>query len=153
MVIPTHPDLRGSFFLTVAVVNTEVLRAQEEWEAVDSIHPETGNGRHGATSTRCCRVARALHLWAWETEFLSVLFAVWQRRKSLPSPEVMPSDLWSRWGWMPGERAASCPVLRADKEGCGQGQLLQGEELGQRMEAGSQDPCLRSGRLLHKEGP
>ncbi|XP_013843337.1 ELMO domain-containing protein 3 isoform X3 [Sus scrofa] len=25
------------------VVNTEVLRAQEEWEAVDSIHPETGS--------------------------------------------------------------------------------------------------------------
>lgn len=36
------PDLTETPFLAVAVVNLEVLRAQEEWEVVDSIHPDTG---------------------------------------------------------------------------------------------------------------
>lgn len=41
-VIQTYLDLRVCPSLTIAVVSTEVLQAQEEWEAVDSIHPETG---------------------------------------------------------------------------------------------------------------
>lgn len=36
------PDLTDTPFLAVAVVNLEMLRAQEEWEVVDTIHPDTG---------------------------------------------------------------------------------------------------------------
>lgn len=45
--IQTSPGLRGSPFLLTAVVNAEVLRAQEEWEAVDNIQTEPGNRRNG----------------------------------------------------------------------------------------------------------
>lgn len=31
-------------------MSTEVLRAQEEWEAVDNIQPETGNCKNGTIS-------------------------------------------------------------------------------------------------------
>lgn len=51
---PDYLDLRGAPFLTVAVVSPEVLRAQEEWEGVDSIQPETGNCKNGTASTACC---------------------------------------------------------------------------------------------------
>ena len=59
--IRTHLDLRGSPFLTVAVMNTEVLRAQEEWEAVDSIQPETGNRRDGAASSQPAAAKHTIH--------------------------------------------------------------------------------------------
>lgn len=44
--------LRRSPFLTIAVVSTEVLRSQEEWEAVDSLQPETGNHKNGTISVQ-----------------------------------------------------------------------------------------------------
>lgn len=42
--------------------------------------------------------------------------------------------------------------LREDKEDHGQGRLLQGDEVGQRMELGSQDPCIRLSRLFTVQG-
>lgn len=36
------PELTEPPFLLVAVVSEEVLRAQEEWEVVDTIHPDIG---------------------------------------------------------------------------------------------------------------
>ena len=50
--IQTYLDLRGSPFLTVTAVSVEVLRAQEEWEAVDNIRTETGNRGNGTVSTQ-----------------------------------------------------------------------------------------------------
>lgn len=49
---PDDLDLKGAPFLTVAVASPEVLRAQEEWEAVDNIQPETGNCKNGTVSTQ-----------------------------------------------------------------------------------------------------
>lgn len=40
-------------FLAAAVVNPEVLRAQEEWEVVDTIHPDTGRCGEGAAQHSC----------------------------------------------------------------------------------------------------
>lgn len=54
--------LRGSPFLTIAVVSTEVLRAQEEWEAVDNIQPETGNGKNGTISIQLAVSKGTVHL-------------------------------------------------------------------------------------------
>lgn len=42
--------------------------------------------------------------------------------------------------------------LREDEEDHGQGQLLQGDEVRQRMEVGSQDPCIRLSRLFTVQG-
>jgi len=42
--------------------------------------------------------------------------------------------------------------LREDEEDHGQGQLLQGDEVGQRMELGSQDPCIRLSRWFTVQG-
>lgn len=61
--VQTCLDLRGSPFLTIAVVSAEVLRAQEEWEAVDNIQPETGNSRNGADSTAQPPVQHRPHVW------------------------------------------------------------------------------------------
>lgn len=63
-VIRTHLDLRASPFLTIAVTNPEVLRAQEEWEAVDSIQPETGNCRDGAASSQPAAARHTIHPWS-----------------------------------------------------------------------------------------
>lgn len=59
---PDHPDLRGSPFLTVAVVSPEVLRAQEEWEAVNSIQPETGNCKNGTISIQSATGKGTVHM-------------------------------------------------------------------------------------------
>lgn len=44
----TKPDLTETLFLAVAVVNSEVLRAQEEWDVVDTIHPDPGKCGNGS---------------------------------------------------------------------------------------------------------
>lgn len=40
------------------------------------------------------------------------------------------------------------PAVREDREDLRQGRRLQGDEVRQRMEAGSQDPCARPSRLF-----
>lgn len=47
------PDLTEPPFLAVAVVNLEVLRAQEEWEVVDTIHPDTGKSNTAVIRIPC----------------------------------------------------------------------------------------------------
>lgn len=44
----SDPELTETPFLIVAVVSAEMLRAQEEWEVVDTIHPNIGKCRNGA---------------------------------------------------------------------------------------------------------
>lgn len=43
-----RPRSHRDSFLIVAVVSVEVLRAQEEWDVVDAIHPDPGKCRNGA---------------------------------------------------------------------------------------------------------
>ena len=38
----SDPELTETPFLMVAVVSAEMLRAQEEWDAVDTVHPNIG---------------------------------------------------------------------------------------------------------------
>lgn len=50
MTAVSGPELTEPPFLIIAVVSEEVLRAQEEWEVVDTIHPDIGK----CGNKRCC---------------------------------------------------------------------------------------------------
>uniref|UniRef100_A0A2K6N0Q0 Uncharacterized protein n=1 Tax=Rhinopithecus bieti TaxID=61621 RepID=A0A2K6N0Q0_RHIBE len=77
----TEAGERVSFSPTIAVVSTEVVRAQEEWEAVDTSQPETGSQANSEQPGQLISFSEALqHFQTVDLSSFKLHQGLWEER-------------------------------------------------------------------------